>query len=248
MFACGKRFLWLTETAAPLAIVLAITFWAALVTIGFGFVFWGFYPDGFSQRLPIHESLVGRLWSVFYFSLVCLTTLGSTEVVPKEHWIDVVAGLESLIGISLVTASVTWIVLIYPALGRTRTLARRVYTLARAQRQSGVDLLTVDPSVMLSELGTSVLRARVDFVHFPMIYYFHVHAESTSIGQFLLDLSNLAERASANQNIDRVRIGAAVLKIALEDLAQVLRERFVPWAPSDPSSVFTAVADDHQNG
>jgi hypothetical protein len=52
--------------------------------------------------------------------------------------------VQSAIGISLVTASATWIILIYPALGRMRALSRRISSLMRARDQTGISLAAVN--------------------------------------------------------------------------------------------------------
>jgi hypothetical protein len=181
-----------------------------------------------------------------YFSLAALATVGSTEFTPHGTWIRIVASLESLIGISLLTASITWIVLIYPALGRMRTLARRASTLLRAQEQTGVDLLSGSVESLLGDLAQSVLRTRVDFIHFPMIYYFHARSEDISLGRFLISLEELATRGSDRDMPDAIRLGAAILRVSLQDLAELLVHKFVPASNADdPRSVFDAVARDH---
>lgn len=123
-------------------------------------------------------------------------------------------------------------------------MARRAHVLAKAQEETGLDLLSSDAGPLLGDLGTAVLRARVDFVHFPLLYYSHVETTTMSLGHFLVRLTELAERASAASRPESVRIGAAILKISLHDLADVLRQRFVPSADSDAAAVFRAVGDD----
>ena len=45
---------------------------------------------------------------------------------PETNWLRLVISLEGLIGISMITASVSWTVLLYPALARSRQFARRI--------------------------------------------------------------------------------------------------------------------------
>jgi hypothetical protein len=136
--------------------------------------------------------------------------------------------------------------LIYPALGRTRTLARRVSTLYRAQEAAGVDFLSDNVETILAELAQGVLRARVDLIHFPLIYYFHAGTEGASLGRFLIQLNDLASRASAPDRPEANRLGAALLAASLADIAKLLNERFVnPLITDDSRSTFEAVAKDH---
>jgi hypothetical protein len=144
------------------------------------------------------------------------------------------------------TASITWIVLIYPALGRMRELARRATTLVKAQKKIGVDLISDDVQGLLGDLAQSVIRTRVDFIHYPLIYYFHADTEGTSLADSLRQLGDLAERASEDKRAEAVRLAAAVLNMALADVATVLNDKFVQVKdPKDPEEVFAAVARDH---
>jgi hypothetical protein len=79
--------------------------------------------------------------------------MGSGKLGPQGNWIRIVAGLESLIGICLITASVAWIVLIYPALGRMRTLTRRTATLVKAQEETGLEVISGDIENLLGDLA-----------------------------------------------------------------------------------------------
>lgn len=217
-----------------------------LVTVGFALLFVGFYPGAFDHTAPHSGDWPSRFLVALYFSLANLTTVGSTEFSPGADWIRIVSAIEALIGISLVTASVTWIVLLYPALGRLRTLARRAYTLDRAGHCINVDPLTGDVAGLLSELAHGVLRTRVDFIHFPLLYYFHVESQGIALGRFLLSLRTLAERALAGDQPEPVRLGGAMLSISLSDMGELLQVRFVPQAnKNDPREVFKAVARDH---
>jgi hypothetical protein len=246
IFQLSKRIRWMLASAGPLSIVVAISCWALLITLGFALIFWARFPEAFANTQTEHQDSVGRFWSVLYFSIAALTTLGSTEFTPKGNWIRIAAAIESLIGISLVTASITWIVLIYPALGRARTLARRASALVQAQQQTGVDVLSGNEEGLLTDLAQSVLRTQVDVIHFPLIYYFQSDMEGTALGHTLMMLDELAVRASDQNRPEAVRFAAALLRLSLEDLARILAEKFVHSSNADdPRAVFEAVARDH---
>jgi hypothetical protein len=49
--------------------------------------------------------------------------------------------LEGLIGISMITATVSWTVLLYPALARSRQFARRVSILVEAEERSHLSVV-----------------------------------------------------------------------------------------------------------
>ncbi len=233
------------SVAGPLSVVIVISSWAFLVTAGFASMYWSSFPQSFTAAEQENRDVSGRSAAVLYFSLASLTTLATGQIAPSGAWVRFLAALESLIGISLVTASVTWIVLLYPALGRMRTLARRASVLVRAQKETGVDAISEDAQGLLGNLAESVIRARVDFIHFPLIYYFQADTEGASLAVSLSQLGDLAERASEDNRPETVRLAAVVLRIALQDLADVLAQ-FVPGVDvKDPKAVFDAAARDH---
>ncbi|HZS54705.1 MAG TPA: hypothetical protein VFA65_09910 [Bryobacteraceae bacterium] len=70
------------RVSGPLAIVVVISCWALLLAAGFALVYWARFPQGFS--VPEQESYDAfrRFWTVLYFSLSSLTTLGSGALAP----------------------------------------------------------------------------------------------------------------------------------------------------------------------
>jgi hypothetical protein len=152
---------------------------------------------------------------------------------------------EALVGLALVTASVSWIVLLYPALGRMRTLARHVSILFRAQQKSGVPLVGSGAEGLLDELTLNTIRTRVDFIHFPAIYYFSAAEDVASLPHAITCLVRFAEEGASAGKPDRVRLAASSLRLALDDLAQVLAERFVRAEASDSAGIFRMYAKDH---
>src|SRR3954447_12265711 len=99
-----------------------------------------------------------------------MTTLGLGDVAPVPSGLRLLATTEAFLGFGLLTASVSWIVLLYPALSRTRLLARSVSILSDAERKSGISVADTDSDVFLAALARDVVRLRVDFVHFPIIF------------------------------------------------------------------------------
>lgn len=140
----------------------------------------------------------------------------------------------------------TWIVLIYPALGRMRTLAEMGSVLFRAQKETGIAILSGDASPLLEHLATSVLRVRVDFIHFPLIYYFHSDTEGESLTVSLQHFLDLSKIGTAEGCSDRTRLAASALRLALIDIAHTIAIKFLGGMDaSDPCKVFQAAAKDH---
>lgn len=232
--------------AGPLSIVVVIFAWTFATAAGFALIYWGRFPQSFHSAATESHEPVGRFWTVLYISLASLTTLSSGEIAPQGAGGRIITAVESLIGVSLITASVTWIVLIYPALGRMRALSRSAATLIWAQQDTGIDLLGGNVEGLLGDLADAVIRVRVDLIHFPLIYYFHADTEGTSLARSLIHLSELAERASHDKRPEQIRLGAAMLNHAIGETAALLAAKFLRQVKDkEPREIFEAMRRDH---
>jgi len=234
------------RVSGPLCIVVVIACWAFLVAAGFALIYWSSFPYAFHLAEQQAPGIQNKLWAVLYFSLGSLTTLSSAEIVPRGNVLRMLAACESLIGQSLVTASITWIVLIYPALGRMRALSRRTSNLVRAEQQTGLSALSGGAESILVDFAASITRTRVDFIHFPLIYYFHADTEGASLARSLCNLTKLAELGRNRENSEPTRLAGAMLSNAISDIAALLSAKFVSNVDGQsPSAVFQAVGRDH---
>ena len=184
-------------------------------------------------------------WTMLYFSLETLTSLGFGDVLARPAWLRILTTFEALVGFALITASISSIVLIYPALSRMRTLARRTAILVSAARKLNQKVVSNDAERLLGELALDVIRVRVDFIHFPIIYYFHSDHRRASLACALPDLAQFAQLGSEPSGAERVRLASAMLGAALDDLARILAKRFIRADSSDPAAIFRAYAEHH---
>jgi hypothetical protein len=220
-----RRFPHLLETAGPLTVFLVIFLWATLLVTGFAFIYWSVFPADFELRGPRQPSTNDAFWWCFYYSLQMLTTLGIGDITPLPDWLRILSAFNTLIGFSLVTASLTWIVLLFPALTRLRALARRSITLADAQSDTGVPVFSPGMHTVLMELAEAVLYARVDLVHFPVLFYFYSGDPRASLSQALLTLLEFADRGQQSSYPELIRLAAASLRTALQQIAEVISDK-----------------------
>ena len=103
--------------------MLVIFCWVFLLAAGFALIYWSSLPAGFRLNTGTNPQQQSGFLSAIYFSLEALTTLGLGDLTPKPGWLRILVTFEALVGFSLVTASVSWVLLIYPALARTVTFA-----------------------------------------------------------------------------------------------------------------------------
>lgn len=239
-----RRWPSILSVAGPLTIVTVVCCWAFLQALGFALIYWLGFPHDFV--FPNTAPPVGTgFWAMLYFSVQVMTTLGLGDLLPHPMWLRLLVSLEAFVGLAILTASVSSIVLIYPALARMRCLARRTDTLKRAAQKCGIDAISGGAEHLLSDLTIDVIRTRVDFIHFPVIYYFHADHRRSSLPHSLPDLLHLAEEGMKPNVHARVRFASAALQAALEDLATVLSRRFIQGDPSNPGAIFRTYAKDH---
>ena len=225
--------------------VIVILCWAFGQAVGFALLYWIGFPDEFQTSNGTAPTAGDGFWLMLYFSLQVMTTLGFGDLLPTAGWLRGLATFQALSGLALVTASVSWIVLLYPALARMRTLARRASILTRAQEKTGVDVVSGDAQYLLGDLALDVIRTRVDLIYFPIIYYFRSESGRASLPESLPYLVAFADAACKTGTPDRVRLAGAELWAALDDLAATLKERLLHKDAANTEAVFRAYAEDH---
>src|SRR5918994_4585154 len=154
--------------AGPLGMVNVFFVWVGLLGAGFALVVWPHLEENFVfQNLDPaeHSGFVDAL----YFSFVTLATLGYGEITPATTLFRLVTPGEAMIGFVLLTAVISWVLSIYPALTRLRRLAVAVNTFTDARER------VPDASFARTfhDFADRTLEVRMDFVHHPVIYYFH---------------------------------------------------------------------------
>ncbi|MFD8971376.1 potassium channel family protein [Streptomyces sp. NPDC059593] len=228
--------------AGPLGMVTVVATWALTVAVGWGLIYWPHMPEDFSYASGLVPSEHAGPLDALYISLVTLATLGLGDIAPVSGWLRVFAPLEALVGFVLLSATVAWILGIYPALARRRALALRLSHIRRS-RATAQALDSDGGAALLDGLASALSTITVDFLQYAESYYFHDGDENTSLPRQLRYALGLADQANGAHHPD-VRLSASVLRRALDDLAVVLDERFLRTGKG-PERVFAAYADDH---
>ncbi|GAA1060034.1 potassium channel family protein [Agromyces bracchium] len=231
--------------AGPLAAVAVVTVWAVLQIAGWALVYLPFVPDGFAYNEGIDPESYPAIVEALYFSTVNMSTLGLGDVYPVDPWLRVFAPLQGLIGFALLTAAVAWFLQLYPDLGRRRTLALRIALIQRADTAGHLlNMESATSSGLLDSLTADLAQSRVDVWQNSESYYFTEAEPTASLAAqlpYALHLAKLARRSS-----DRtVRNSGQMLEEAIDDFADVLRDRFMRSA-SDTDAVLREYARQHR--
>lgn len=244
LFRLFRRWPSLLATSGPLAIALGILIWALLLATGFALIYWAVFPASYDLQTATRPEGSDQWWWSFYYSLEMMTTLGLGDIRPNPTWLKLLSAFHTLIGFSLVTASITWVVLLFPALRRMRTLARKAITLSKAEVRSGVPVVSRGMHSMLTGLAEEVIQCRVDLIHFPLLFYFYAEDPGASFPAALPTLLRFASAGMEFTDDELIRIAATGLAIALDDLAALLGNRLGSKDRS-PAAVFRTFAELH---
>ncbi|RPF28283.1 potassium channel family protein [Georgenia muralis] len=230
--------------AGPAGVVMVIGTWGLLVIVGAALVYLPHLPESFSYATGLDPLSRNMLVDALYLSLVTVATLGFGDIVPTAPWLRLLIPLQALIGFTLLTGAVTWVLQIYPALSRRRVLSLRLATLAKTRTAERLDQLSESTAArVLENLAAGLTEVRVDLTQYTETYYFR---EVTPEGALARTIGYAAELAEAGQRSSQedVRMAADVLQHTLEGLAQVLDAQFLHTG-RETTDILNAYAADH---
>jgi voltage-gated potassium channel Kch len=240
--AGGRRRL---SLAGPVALIAVVLIWAALLVVGWALILIPHMPEGFAFTTG---SQSGRVVESLYLSLVTLTTVGFGDIAPAEGWLRLVTPLEALIGFGLLTASVSWLLSIYPLLSRRRSLAYEIHLLTEAEDQTGATVTDMEPWAAMelySELMTRLVSVERDMVTFPVAYYFAEADSRFALPASMPSLLRLADAGCGSSVSEPVRLRATMLRDAIGDFARTTAARFHGSAAETTEELLDDYAGDH---
>ena len=236
-----------TSMVGPVALLGVILVWSGGILLGWTLIYWPHMSEGFSFSPGLEPSQRVDLLDSLYVSLVTVATLGYGDIVPTYPWLRLLSPLEALIGFALLTAAVSWILQIYPALARRRALAVRLALLERAGCADALrEMDSAAASTLLDSLTQEVVRVRVDLTQYAETYYFREADSTASLPARLPYALALASAGQASVRAD-LRLAARALSGAVEDYAYILvRQHSIRG--DGPASVLEGYASDHGYG
>jgi hypothetical protein len=233
--------------AGPVAFVTVIATWAGLLVLGWALVFWPHMPGSF------------RLTPASTLGVRTSCTRSTSRWSPSRHWgsaisrrrldaLRLVLPLEALLGFGLLSASISWLISIYPALSRRRSLAYEISLLRVAEADGSFSLDALTPDVaerLLAELTSRLVAVERDLVHFPISYYFSAADPRFSLPVAAPYLLEIAQRGMSEAQPMTVRFRARLLMQAIDDLARTTAGRFHGSGATTPEELLRGYARDH---
>lgn len=226
--------------AGPVGLVATIFVWGLLLLVGWALVFW---PHLERFETAAGEPARGGLWEALHISVGILSTMGFGDVTPVDRWLRVVSPFEALLGFGLLTASVTWLFAVHPAVQRRRALA---YELWLVRQASGGDHdAAVFDEQMFSELTSRIIAVQRDLVAIPASYYFRDPDERLLLSAELPFLRELARHVAHNDADAATMQRAGMLSEAIDDLLLTIARRLHGRGDAEPADGLRMFARDH---
>jgi hypothetical protein len=156
-------------------------------------------------------------------------------------------GIESILGFGLLTASVSWILSIYPVLEHRKSLAHEA-SLLHYSEITGIrtlrDISETDLHSILLGLATQLTTSRNELIQFPITYYFHEQERETSLAATLPYMADLA--AQNVRGPGAVALAATALGGAIDDYLKFIARTFLKRPFTNRWEILAALAADHQ--
>ena len=244
----GGRYPLAQELCGPVTLLAVIASWAALLAVGWAFVFWPHLARGFLLAPGLSSSAQGGFIDALYISLVTLTTLGYGDITPTSSWLKVLVPFEALVGFGLLTASLSWVISLYPAFSRHRSLAHEVNLVREAESETEIGVRQMDALAaeqMLGSLTTQLIAVQTDLIHFPISYYFRSSNERFELSAAMPYLLRVAQEGDGADCAPGVRMRASMLRGAIEDFSDTVGARFLDLPSASSDKVLRAYARDN---
>ena len=171
--------------AAPGMVLLTIVVWLGTQLIGFALVY---YPGVLGNEFALGSDLRASFGVALYTSAVTLSSLGSTDVVPTAMAFRAVAATETLVGLGILTLTVSYLLNVYRVLQAQNTLAAALHH----QAEDGGDPRSIlaphfvagrpeGLSTHLREFHRSLVDQAEGMRRYPIVYYFQSRRAYRSI-------------------------------------------------------------------
>lgn len=227
--------------AGPVIFGSVVTAWSLMLTVGFALIYLPHLVEEFriSSGLPAEEQT--SLLDAIYFSFSALSSTGFGDISAKTDALRAITMLEGIAGTVMIGLGLSWLLSLYPAVGRRRALAETIALHRRAE----LDPATDDPALVRAStlaLSDRVIEASRDMAKFPILYYFMETRAEASLPRQIGALIWARDRAGEASD-EGVRRAGDLLGGALGSFRTTLRERFLGPVQDDRELIDEFVKD-----
>lgn len=232
--------------AGPLIFLSVIGYWGFSMILGFALIYRPFMPDGFVFMRGLEPASFDSFFAAMNFSVGTLITefIGAT---PTNSVLQLLTTLEAIFGFAILTASISWILSIYPVIEHRRSLAHQA-SLFHYGEVTGYrhleSLSDAELQTILLGLASQLTTHRNELSQFPITYYFQEPESRTAIAGILFYISELADRFTDREGA--VHIAAVTLGGAVEDYLSLVDEQFFRQSFDNKQASLRRLAEDHR--
>ncbi len=234
--------------AGPYAMLAIIAAWVSLIVLGNALIYWRFLGSHFvmAPGLDIHHH--SGFFDALNVSIGALITI-TGDFNTRSKALRFVMGAESLVGFGLLTASVSWLLSIYPVLEHRRSLAQEVSLLHNAEIATNTDVTTIDENdlvTLLVGMSGQMATIRNELSQFPITYYFNMGEKVTAVPGAIAYMYDLSEDCNRSKYSSSVRLAATMLGGGVVDYMKLIAQVFLHVEPDLPTrELILRFAEDH---
>jgi hypothetical protein len=232
--------------AGPVAFLAIISLWIILTVLGFGLIYWPHMPTSFDVQTGLPQSIWAQLPKALTSSADSLITL-SEGTNAKTTWLQAMRAFEAIVGFAILTASVSWLLSLYPVLETRRSLAHTCTLLHESERIQSVDLVNGakgEVASWLFAIAGDLVLLRNQVAQFPISQFFYVGESKTAFAGVLPYLAELADRTVVSPSVP-LRMAGTMLGGAVRDFALLLAEDFLQVDVTDTRKILILYAREH---
>jgi hypothetical protein len=216
--------------SGPAAFIIVVLTWVALVVVGFALIIVPHMPEQYLLAGGLDPNDTSGFVDAIYVSLVSMTSLGYGDITAESDALRLLGPAETMIGLGILTASISWILSIYGVLADYRSVSHEIALLCEAEDEVGIPLPRTEPDEAartLAALTSKLVAARRDILHFPIAYYFHPRDPRYALSMLLPRLLSVTEECGAEGRAPSVRLEAARLRHAIDDFMGTIDDEFL---------------------
>ncbi len=162
--------------AAPGMVLMTLVVWLGTQLVGFALLY---YPGILNDEFSLGQDLRPSFGVALYYSAVTLSSLGSVDVVPTTMLFRAVSAGETLVGLGILTLTVSYLLNVYRVLQAQNALAAALHH----QAEDGGDPRSIlaphfvggrpeGLSTHLREFHRSLVGQAEGLRRYPIVYYF----------------------------------------------------------------------------
>jgi hypothetical protein len=234
--------------AGPTAFLIVVLSWVTLVVLGFALIIVPHLPEEYVLAAGLDPEGTSGFVDAIYVSLVSMTSLGYGDVSAESDALRLLGPAEAMIGLGILTASISWILSIYAVLADYRSVSHEIALLGDAERETGIGLSRTEPSEAartLAGLASKLVAARRDLLHFPIAYYFHTRDPRYTLAAQLPRLLTIVEECNAAHAPAAVRLEAARVLLATDDFLGTIEDEFLRGRAASRAESIARYQQDH---